>query len=365
MWVVSSQYVWTLIIIVWLITVFCVWQQVRFLINFLVVRTSTLCGLFFLRRNWFWVFVFYEIRVFPILFLIILFGTQFDRLSAASYMFIYTTCCSAPFLRLVANMGADPSFFTTFILFLVFAVKFPVYFLHLWLPKAHVEAPTVASVLLARIILKLGSVGFLKALEEFSPKWFSFEALIFFLGVLGIVICDFIASVCRDVKITVAYSSIVHISMVMVSLNTSSSFSISGRLVMIIAHGYISSVLFYFVGMFYHRLHTRNVYFISGLMRVRTFLRRLTTLGFSYNFSLPPSLGFLGEVFMIVGTSFLFFGVVLALIVYVLVSCYFSVFTFINMLTGLRRPLVFEALEVVILPLLLFASNLIMCIIIF
>jgi len=136
--------------------------------------------LFFLSNNLFTFYLFFEIRIIPILFLILGFGYQTERIQAATYLLVYTILCSFPFIFLIFKILQTNwtlylfgrrvrfSFFIKTVLLLVFFVKLPLFLLHSWLPKAHVEAPTIGSVLLAAILLKLGGFGVVQMFSLFK-----------------------------------------------------------------------------------------------------------------------------------------------------------------------------------------------------
>ena len=162
-------------------------------------------------------FVAYEFSLFPVCTLILLFGYQPEKLKSAYYLILYTVVCSAPLLffaiilngSLVIGLASLPPLARTLVC-LSFMVKAPLYTLHSWLPKAHVEAPLVGSILLAGVMLKLGRYGLLLI----SPSLSSYSSLFIYLTLLGGIVCSSLCFRSWDTKSLVAYSSIVHMGVV-------------------------------------------------------------------------------------------------------------------------------------------------------
>lgn len=147
---------------------------------------------------------------------------------------------------------------------MLFLIKFPLYYLHLWLPKAHVEANTTASILLAGLLLKLGTGGFLRVLYLLK---YNFEYLLFFISFLGFFFSCFLCVFQSDLKSLAAYSSVNHIIFLLLLLSTIRIFRKFGSVVIIVAHGFISTLIFFFVGEFYHLRSTRILYFFGGYLK--------------------------------------------------------------------------------------------------
>lgn len=187
-------------------------------------------------------------------------------------------------------------------LMLCFLIKFPVYFLHLWLPKAHVEAPTVGRMLLAGLLLKLGTVGYLRLLGLVGGMRVYFCLV---LGLLGMVLGSFLCLLQSDVKSIIAYSSVVHISFVLLVLCLVCGFGkLSGVLIML-SHGYVSTIMFYLIGEFYHILGTRMMIFISGLMVRRMIVSYVFIMVFLCNSGIPPSVSFFSEFIGVVNVFYM------------------------------------------------------------
>lgn len=217
------------------------------------------------------------------------------------------------------------------VLTLCFLVKFPVYFLHLWLPKAHVEAPTVARMLLAGLLLKLGTVGFLRLMGLYNGVFIFFWV---FLSVCGMVLGSFLCFLQSDVKSLVAYSSIVHMGFVLFVLVVMSGVSKVRGVLMMVVHGYISVLMFYLVGGFYHVVGRRIISYVGGVMVSGMSFVYVVILVFLCNGGLPPSLSFFSEFLGLVGIYLCYKSFFVFLILYFFVAFYFSLYVLVIFLMG-------------------------------
>jgi len=218
-----------------------------------------------------------------------------------------------------------------FVLSLSFIIKFPVYFLHLWLPKAHVEAPTTASILLAGLLLKLGTAGFIRILGSLNFIHINFWFVVAFLGIILAAFCCVFQS---DSKALAAYSSVTHMRFLLFSLlfllirGKSSSFMI------ILAHGYTSTLIFYLIGEFYHSSGRRIIYYINRFFNRSILMAVIFSLVFLSNSGVPPSLSFLAEFITIsMGLSFFFLSFII-IFIYFTISFYYSIFLITNCVIG-------------------------------
>lgn len=212
-------------------------------------------------------------------------------------------------------------------------VKFPVYFFHLWLPKAHVEAPTYARVILAGLLLKLGSAGVLRILFLFNYRGIF---LLMMVALIGIVAGSLICSFQSDGKAIVAYSSIAHINFLLLLLVINYRVGKVSRVLLMLVHGYCSSLIFLIVGSLFHAINTRKLYFINSLFASRTMLTAFMLLSIVLNFSTPPSTGFISELS---GISALFLSryvLFVALGFYIFYVCYYSLYLCINIIEGTK-----------------------------
>lgn len=299
-----------------------------------------ICILFFIPRNIIILYIFFELSIFPILVIILGYGSQIEKINSSYYLLFYAAFCSFPFLFVYFKRDfflvfSYYNYFLSwelfFILRLSFIIKFPIYFLHLWLPKAHVEAPTTARILLAGLLLKLGTAGFLRILGRIN---FIHNNVWLIISFLGIILGSFCCVFQSDSKALAAYSSVTHISFLLLSLIFISIRSKIRSLILILAHGYTSTLIFYLIGEFYHTSGRRIIYFINRFFRSRIIIGILFTLTFLSNSGVPPSLSFLSE-FIVISNSLLYFKVIFFIIfIYFLVSFYYSLFLITNSLIG-------------------------------
>ena len=263
--------------------------------------------------NLFLFYVFFERRLIPTLFLILGWGYQPERLQAGLYLLFYTLFASLPLLialfYIINNFYSLNFLFLKefnvdnflLYLFLVFAflVKIPIFLVHLWLPKAHVEAPVSGSMILAGVLLKLGGYGLIRVFSIIINISIKLNIFWVVLRLVGGFLVRLICLRQIDLKSLVAYSSVAHISLVIggliVLLNWGWGFSYS----LIIAHGLCSSGLFYLVNLTYERLGSRRLLINKGILN---FIPRVAMWWFllcSSNIAAPPSLNLIGEIGLI------------------------------------------------------------------
>lgn len=296
--------------------------------------------LFFIPRRIIILYVFFELSIFPILVIILGYGFQIEKINSVYYIIFYAAFFVFPFLFVyfkrnflfvLAYFDFLISWEIFFVLSLGFMIKFPVYFLHLWLPKAHVEAPTSARILLAGLLLKLGTAGFLRILGRIKYIHNNFWIIIAFLGIiLGSFCCIFQ----RDSKSLAAYSSITHISFLLLSLIFIRISGKVGSLILILAHGYTSTLIFYLIGEFYHVSSRRIIYFINSFFRSRILVGIIFVVVFLSNSGVPPALSFLREFIVITNSIISMKFVFIIIFVYFLFSFYYSLYLITNSLIG-------------------------------
>ncbi len=294
--------------------------------SLILVLTTAILGMV-TSRDLFLFFLFWELELIPMYFLISIWGTGKKEYSAMKF-FLYTFFGSlfmlAGILALnyfhVINTGVStfsietltysrhydiPFMFEALIFFgffIAFAVKLPIVPLHTWLPNAHVDAPTPVSMLLAGILLKMGGYGLIRFNTQMLPEMIKiFAPILIVLGVINIIYAAFVALVQKDLKLLVAYSSISHMGFVLLGLGALNVAGISGAMFQMIAHGLISAGLFLVVGVIYLRTKTRTFSQLGGLGQVMpkafyfTMLLALASLG------LPLLIGFAAEVMIFYG----------------------------------------------------------------
>ena len=271
-------------------------------------------------------FLCFEVVLVPMYFLIGRWGHG-NRAYAATKFFLYTMAGSALMLvgiLAVAFLHADATgssitfdlvsiaeaqaidataarwIFAAFAL--AFAVKVPIFSLHTWLPDAHTEAPTAGSVILAGVLLKLGTYGFLRFGLYLFPEASHFFAPVFLtLGVVGIVYGAVVATMQRDLKRLVAYSSVAHLGFIVLGTFSLNTEGIEGGLVQMVNHGVSTGALFLLVGMIYERRHTRQIDELGGLQKAAPVMAAVFTVVMLSSIGLPGLNGFVGEFLVLVG----------------------------------------------------------------
>lgn len=303
----------------------------------------TLCVFFFLCSSLFWIYIFIEIALAPMLVVLLAYGSQVQKIGASYFFIFYSFFCRFFFLYSFFFFCSDLFFigFSDLIylnpcillfLSLFLLIKFPLYFLHLWLPKVHVESPTAASVLLARLLLKLGTFGFCRL---WSDNYNLVVVFYFFtFSFLGMLCCSFVCCFLSDIKLVVAYSSIVHISFLFLILIISSIDGKWGSVCLILAHGYISALIFYLVGVLYSFFKTRVIYLGGGLWVFSLILRGWVIVLFLFNSGVPFSISFYSELFGLSASYYKCWSFVFFLFFYYFISFYYSLYFFLSLLVG-------------------------------
>ena len=294
----------------------------------LLILTTGMLGVF-MSLDVFLFYVMWEVMLVPMYFIIGIWGGE-RRLYASLKFFIYTMVGSLLMLVAIVYLGlavADPAtgtpnfsydhilqtarpspttalwLFGAF--FLAFAVKVPMFPFHTWLPDAHVEAPTAGSVVLAGIMLKLGTFGFLRLAVPFFPEAAmspGVRGTILALAVIGILYGALVSLVQPDFKKLVAYSSVSHLGFVMLGIFALTVQSVQGAVMVMISHGISTGALFFLVGMIYERRHTRLIEAYGGIARVVPMFAALLTLVALSSIGVPGTNGFVGEFLVLLGT---------------------------------------------------------------
>jgi NADH-quinone oxidoreductase subunit M len=295
----------------------------EFVITMLLLETGML-GVF-VSLDLFLFFVFWEAMLIPMYLIIGVWGGG-NRIYAAVKFVLYTMVGSAlmlvAILALYHQHGVATGLYTfdvptlarwvvppgrgqnlMFLAFaLAFAIKVPLFPFHTWLPDAHVEAPTAGSIILAGVLLKMGTYGFLRfCLPLFPDATIAFAPLVFTLAVIGIVYGAWVSTVQPDLKKLVAYSSVSHLGFVMLGLFTLNQQGLVGGVIQMINHGLSTGALFLMVGMIYERRHTRLISEFGGLWKVVPAFSALFLVVVLSSLGLPGLNGFVGEFLVLVG----------------------------------------------------------------
>nr|YP_010294905.1 NADH dehydrogenase subunit 4 [Oiceoptoma thoracicum]UMO90843.1 NADH dehydrogenase subunit 4 [Oiceoptoma thoracicum] len=281
-----------------------------FLFFMVFLMISLYCA--FGSMNLFIFYLFFEMSLIPVLVLIIGWGYQPERIQAGSYLLFYTLFASLPMLICIFYYYSN---FNTLDLFLmnksinmfmlyicmnfVFLVKMPMYFVHLWLPKAHVEAPVAGSMILAGVMLKLGGYGMMRLMLLFLSIGMKINYIFIMISMVGGFFVSLICLRQSDMKSLIAYSSVAHMGLVLGGIMTLNYWGLCGALVMMLAHGLCSSGLFCLANISYERILSRSIYLNKGLINLMPSMTLWWFLLSSSNMAAPPSMNLLGEIMLI------------------------------------------------------------------
>nr|QBF44137.1 NADH dehydrogenase subunit 4 [Chaoborus sp. ZK-2019] len=277
-----------------------------YLLTFFLVLT-------FSSMNLFLFYLFFEMSIIPTLLLILGWGYQPERLQAGIYLLFYTMFGSLPLLLgvfyLMINMGSLSlvmimnfsfmQFFLYMSFIFAFLVKMPMFFVHLWLPKAHVEAPVSGSMILAGILLKLGGYGILRVIAMFQKLGLSLNFILVSTSLFGGVLVSLICLRQVDLKSLVAYSSVAHMGLVLGGIMTLNFWGVEGAYMMMIAHGLCSSGLFCLVNLLYERVGSRSLLLNKGMLNFLPSLAIWWFLLCSCNMAAPPSINLMSEIMLL------------------------------------------------------------------
>jgi NADH-quinone oxidoreductase subunit M len=264
-------------------------------------------------------FLFFEMTLIPIYFLVLIWGSRERRVRASYLISIYTLLGSIFIffnllyllsktgttdyeLLLTINFTPEDQKFLWITFFLSFAAKIPLFPLHIWLPEAHVEAPTLGSVLLAVLLLKLGTYGMIRfSLPLFPEGTLYFAPLVSTFAVLGIIYTCLTAIRQIDLKKIIAYSSVGHMNVVLLGIIAGNSEALEGAIFQMLSHGVVSGALFFCVGSLYERYSVRSLKYFGGLTYFYP-LFSIVFLAFSLaNISFPMTSSFVGEFLILMG----------------------------------------------------------------
>jgi len=283
------------------------------LLNFFLISTFCILDLLFF-------YVFFESILVPMFLIVGVWGSRERKVLAAYYFFIYTLLGSVLMLLsilyvyyqvgstnyeilLTFNFSNLEQKCIWFAWFFAFASKVPMVPLHLWLPEAHVEAPTSGSVILAGVLLKLGSYGFLRFTLPLLPAAsFFFTPLIYTIAIISVIFTSFTAIRQTDFKRIIAYTSIAHMNLVIIGIFSFNIIGLEGSILQSLSHGFVASALFLIIGVVYDRHRTRIIQYYGGIASVMPIYCTVFLFFTMANISFPGTSSFIGEFLILVGS---------------------------------------------------------------
>jgi NADH-quinone oxidoreductase subunit M len=286
---------------------------------FLLLLEIGMLGVF-LAQDMFLFYIFWEFTLVPMYFLIGIWGGK-NRVYASIKFFLYTMAASLLMLLAILYMGISNNTFSvpdliagrsafagvqTWLFlgfFIAFAVKVPVFPFHSWLPDAHTEAPTAGSIILAGVLLKMGTYGFTRFnLPLFPQASWDFAPFIAVLAIIGIIYGAIVSFAQKDVKKLVAYSSISHLGFVTLGIFSLTAAGVQGGILQGVNHGLSTGALFFLVGVLYEQRHTREMSAYGGVWKIMPLFSALSLIVVLSSMGLPGLNGFVGEFTILLGS---------------------------------------------------------------
>nr|WAB70069.1 NADH dehydrogenase subunit 4 [Hyla helenae] len=289
-------------------------RQRTYIFTIILLQATTLLA--FLADNMLLFFIMFESTMIPTLVIITRWGAQKERMLAGTYLLFYTLFGSMALLT--ALLFFHETFGTLSMLlikelslelplsacsmawwiacFVAFLIKMPLYGVHLWLPKAHVEAPIAGSMILAGTLLKLGGYGILRMGSLINDSFLPMAAPLIIFSMFGVLLSAALCTRQTDLKSLIAFSSVSHMGLVIAASMLKTEWSIAGSMILMISHGLVSSALFCLANTSYERTHTRTLIVLQGSQIIMPLTAAWWLLAALLNMALPPSPNFIGEM---------------------------------------------------------------------
>nr|YP_026060.1 NADH dehydrogenase subunit 4 [Aleurodicus dugesii]AAS77750.1 NADH dehydrogenase subunit 4 [Aleurodicus dugesii] len=293
---ITNMSIWILMIINLMENKFNFKNMIIFLTLFLIMTFNIWNFLIF--------YILFEISMFLIMIIMIIWGYQPERMEAILYMIFMTFIFSLPFFNsIIKESNLSLNFFfmknnNMFIMIsfmLIFMIKIPFYFIHIWLPKAHVESPVFGSMILAAIMLKLGSYGIMRMFNMLI-NLNKIKIIIISMSLWSIIILSMNCLIQNDIKLLIAYSSIVHMMILMTNIFMFKMKSMMSSMLIMIGHGLCSSVLFFISFIMYKNSKSRNILLNKGMINMMPNVMFFWFISCMNNVPAPPSINFMGEI---------------------------------------------------------------------
>uniref|UniRef100_A0AAU6PC61 NADH-ubiquinone oxidoreductase chain 4 n=1 Tax=Midoria longicornis TaxID=3133673 RepID=A0AAU6PC61_9HEMI len=319
---------------------FSMMKQQKFLLSTNLIMLMFLT-MMFMSLKMIWFYITFELSLIPMLIMIMGWGYQPERMLAGMYLLFYTMMASLPLLLTILymyNQMMSDMFFLKFehktselmnlSIMMAFLVKMPMFMLHFWLPKAHVQAPIYGSMMLAGILLKIGGLGIMRFSTIMENSFISMSTVWFSLSILGSVIVSMICMMQGDIKSMIAYSSIAHMSMCLMSMLTMTKTGMMGSLMMMIGHGLCSSGMFLLSNMNYERTLSRSMFINKGMIN---FMPSNSIMWFMFsclNMGCPPSINFFSEITIMMSMMMYWKSSFMFIMIMSFIVSYYSFFMF-------------------------------------
>lgn len=306
-------------------------------------------------------YIMFELSVLPLIFLISYWGYSLERVKSMFYMFLYTFFFSFPFFIVLVIYSNQLNFnilinreksieinLILYILMLGFMlVKIPMWGTHLWLMKAHVEASTEGSIILARIVLKLSGVAFIKIiffLPPLSLKYNFLSSILISARIIGAIFLSLYTLRQADLKLLVAISSVVHISFIFILFNFISYFRVNTLILVIVSHGLVSPIIFLFLGLIYEETSSRSILF-KGILKNIIFVRIVWFFICIFNIAVPVSINFIAEIFFFYASASFNLLICIISAILIFINGVFNIYAYCSITIGQNKIYMSQYIE--------------------